>query len=108
VIAVIKLNTLVKVATVTSSVLLVTTFIAYRGGAFSKLLGNSSQSGPMGGTKSYHFFTADAPSHQPKSGSTDPNPSVMGGSKSSFIIDPPRRKTSTQPSSAAQASNPSP
>jgi hypothetical protein len=54
---------LLKIAAVTSSVLLVGGFIAYRAGAFDRLMG---------------------------SGTTDPAPAAMGGSKSKVLITEPK------------------
>ncbi len=85
-------NSLLKVATVVSSVLLVGGFVSYRAGAFDWLTGTgarpaNSESSPaldpslLSGSKSDLIFREPANSQQPPP-AAQPAPAIMSGSKS--------------------------
>jgi len=67
-------NSLLKLAAVASSVLLVGGCVAYRAGAFNWLTGTSSQSGEV--------LPEPGTSEQPTPDTKQPMPTIMGGTKS--------------------------
>jgi hypothetical protein len=91
-----KPNVVVRVAVLTSAVLLVSAFVAYRAGAFDSLLGNSPQETQMGGSKVKQIFTDADSSQQPTAGSPEAEDALMGGSKSDRILVVPLPKSGAQ------------
>ncbi len=104
-------NLLIKVATITSSVLLVAGFVSYRAGAFNWLTGNEAAPaapGFLGGSKSKVLI--EPTSQTPAQGQTpaSPSPAFMSSSKSIILVDPPPEPTPATPVSATCPSAPTP
>src|SRR5262249_19185761 len=105
---------LLKIAAVTSSVLLVGGFIAYRAGAFDRLMGSGTTDpapAAMGGSKSKVLITepapADTPEKQPSAPATqlseeEKRRMLMDSSKSIILSDSVSRTPSTTNPTAGQ------
>jgi hypothetical protein len=80
-----KSNALLKMATVTSSVLLLSVFVSYRVGAFNRLLETRAPPADSG----------SGPSNEEKltDGAPQPDPTIMSSSKSMVIHVPPSPNT---------------
>jgi len=110
-------NTLLKLAVVASSVLLVAGFVSYRAGAFNWLMRPSlrsadSESG-FDSSKSGKVFRQSSPAQQPSPGTTPPESTIMSGSKSpinmiQYSIPVPSFTPDAQPPAPSQSSLPPP
>jgi hypothetical protein len=127
-----KPGALVRVAAVSSSVLLVSMLVAYRAGALDSLLASTARLGTMGGSKSYQVLHEEfsKPSEEVPTDSLDSTmmggsksvrildispgkpdgdqPAIMYSSKSSIIIDPSQKKPGAKSPAPGEPSRPSP
>jgi hypothetical protein len=97
-------NLFVKIAAVTSSVLLVAACVGYRAGAFNWL--STDKPTAMGGSKSKPLVDPVPPDTKPAETAPATDLSLMSGSKSAILIVPPSSGSSGRQSPPTQQSSP--